>query len=218
MGRIVVTSFVSIDGVIQSPLSPEEDQDGGLRAWWLGPASATRPATPSCRRRPRVRPGCSWVAARTTSWPQSWSQADESEPAVAAMNQMPKYVITSSPIDLAWANSHVIGVDISTAVRDVRHRTRGDLAVFGAGTLARGLAEHQLVDMYRLLIFPVVLGAGKRMFDERGHLAHFELSTASSHPAAWSCCPTCGLRVRQCVCGDGAGTVVDGVEPLSTTS
>lgn len=62
------------------------------------------------------------------------------------------------------------------AITDVKDRTDGDLVVFGSGHLIRGLAEHDLVAEYRLLLFPVVLGAGKHMFDDRGHLARFELT------------------------------------------
>lgn len=71
---------------------------------------------------------------------------------------MPKYVVTSSPSHRPWSNTHVIGSDVSAAVPDVRDRTSGDLVVFGR-KLMRGLAERDLVDEYRLLMFPVVLGA-----------------------------------------------------------
>lgn len=175
MGRIVVTNFVSIDGVIQSPLSPEEDREGGFEhGGWVPPYSDE--TVDAFMQEATTRATGMLLGRRSYEIMAAvWSQADESEPAISTMNQMPKYVITSSPIDRPWANTHVIGADISTAVQDLKDTTRGDLVVFGAGTLARGLAEHDLVDEYRLLIFPVVLGAGKRMFDERGHLAHFKL-------------------------------------------
>ncbi len=107
---------------------------------------------------------------------QAWSTADDSEPAVAAMNRMPKYVVSSSAGELAWSNSHLLGGELSLAVAELTDRAEGDLVIFGSATLVRGLARHDLVDEYRLLLFPVVLGAGKRIFDENAHRAEFTLT------------------------------------------
>ena len=98
------------------------------------------------------------------------------------MNQMPKYVVSSSPGDLQWNNSRWISGDVDRAVSDLRNGIDGDLVVFGAGTLVRGLAEYDLVDEYRLLVFPIILGAGKRMFDDRGQPARFALTDSIISP------------------------------------
>ncbi len=176
MSRVVVVNFVSIDGVIQAPLSPAEDRDGDFEhgGWVLPFSDRTVEAfmqTATCSAAGMLLGRRSYEILTDT-----WSQADDSEPAVAAMNRMPKYVVSSADGDLRWQNSHWVGGDLDRAVTELKDRTDGDLVVFGAGTLVRGLAEHDLVDEYRLLLFPVVLGAGKRMFDDRGQLARFSLT------------------------------------------
>ncbi|GAA1541978.1 dihydrofolate reductase family protein [Brevibacterium picturae] len=176
MGRVVVVNFISIDGVIQSPISPDEDRDGGFEhGGWVPPHSdntvntfmqdATVGATGMLlgRRSYEILAG-------------AWAQADESEPAIAAMNRIPKYVVSSSSDGLTWQNSHLVTGDLAPAVSDLKNRTEGDLVVLGSGTLVSGLAEHDLVNEYRLLLFPVVLGSGKRMFDDCGHFARFEMT------------------------------------------
>lgn len=182
MGRIVVVNFSSIDGVIQSPLSPDEDTDGGFdRGGWVPPLSDD--VVDDVMQDATVRAAAMLLGRRSYEiLRDAWADADESVPAIAAMNRMPKYVVTSSPLGSPWQNSHVIDGDLPRAVRDVVARTDGDVAVFGSGTLVRGLAAHDLVDEYRILTFPLVLGAGKRMFDGESSLARFDLSTSVATP------------------------------------
>lgn len=178
MGRIVVVNFISIDGVIQSPLSPDEDRDGGFEhGGWVPPHSDdTVDAFMQ-----DVTLGAAGMLLGRRSYEilsGAWSGADESEPAVAAMNRMPKYVVSSTSDRLMWRNSHLITGDLAPAITGLKGRTDGDLVVLGSGSLVCGLAEHDLIDEYRLLLFPIVLGAGKRMFDDRGHLARFALTSS----------------------------------------
>lgn len=183
MGRVVVVNFISIDGVIQSPLSADEDREDDFEhGGWVLPYSDD--TVNAFMRKATV--GAAGMLLGRRSYEilyDAWSDADDSDPAVAAMNRMPKYVVSSSPDVLAWQNSHSIGGRLPLAVTDLKDRAKGDLVVFGAGTLVRGLAEHDLVDEYRLLLFPVVLGAGKRMFDDRGHLARFGLADSVVAPS-----------------------------------
>ena len=176
VGRVVVINFMSIDGVIQSPLFADEDRDCGFdRGGWILPYSddtvnafmedATLSATAMLLGRR------SYEILR-----DAWSAADPSEPAVAAMNQMPKYVVASAAVDLAWENSRAVGGDFPQSIVELVARTDGELVVFGSGALVRGLAEHCLVDEYRLLQFPLILGNGKRMFDRQGQFAEFTLT------------------------------------------
>lgn len=176
MGRIAVVNWTSIDGVIQSPLSQDEDRDGGFEhGGWVTPYSDD--TLDDFMRAATVSAAGLLLGRRSYEiLSDAWADGDESEPAIAAMNRIPKYVVSSSDVELAWQNSHLIGGDLAAEVIDIKDRTDGDLVVFGAGTLVRGLAEHDLVDEYRLMLFPIVLGTGKRMFDDRGHLAHFHLS------------------------------------------
>ncbi|MDO9409054.1 dihydrofolate reductase family protein [Patulibacter sp.] len=176
MGRIVVVNFMSIDGVIQSPLSPDEDRDGGFsHGGWVPPYSDE--TVNGVMERVTVDAAGMLLGRRSYEiLHRAWAGVDETEPAIAAMNSMPKYVVSSSPLDPAWRNSHAVGSDLRAVANDLKTRTDGDLVVFGSGTLVRALAEHDLVEEYRLLLFPIVLGAGKRMFDERARLATFALS------------------------------------------
>lgn len=178
MSRVIVVNFVSIDGVIQSPLSPDEDRDGGFaHGGWVPPYSDD---TVNDFMRDATLGAAGMLLGRRSYeiLCDAWAQADDSEPAVAAMNRMPKYVVSSSPGGLKWDNSHRVQGDLAPAVRELKERTDGDLVVFGAASLIRGLAEHDLVDEYRLLLFPVVLGTGKRMFGEGGSSARFSLASS----------------------------------------
>lgn len=126
MGRLVVVNFTSIDGVIQSPLFADEDDEGGFsHGGWVVPYSDDTVA--AFMRDTTVAAAGMLVGRRSYQiLADAWSHADESEPAVAAMNHMPKYVVTRSGVPLDWVNSHCLD---------------GDLLVFGSGTLIRGLAE-----------------------------------------------------------------------------
>lgn len=176
MGRVVVVNFISIDGVIQSPLSPEEDRDGGFeRGGWVPPYSD---GTVDAFMEDTTLGAAGMLLGRRSYeiLSTAWSGTDDSEPAVAAMNRMPKYVVSSTLDHLEWQNSHLLTGDLTSVITDVKDSTDGDLVVFGSGSLVRGLAERDLIDEYRLLLFPIILGEGKRMFDDRGALARFELS------------------------------------------
>jgi dihydrofolate reductase len=81
-------------------------------------------------------------------------------------NAMPKYVVTSTLRDLAWNNSTVLSGDVVEEVSNLRSRLDGDIVVHGSARLVQALVEHDLVDELRLMVFPVVLGSGKRLFGE----------------------------------------------------
>jgi dihydrofolate reductase len=175
MGRIVVANFMSMDGVIRAPLSPDEDRDGGFsHGGWVPPYSDQ--TVNDVMERATVDAAGMLLGRRSYEILRgAWAEVDETEPAIAAMNRMPKYVVSSSPLEPGGPNSHLVDADLPSTANELKRRTDGDLVVFGSGTLVRGLAEHDLVDEYRLLLFPIVLGAGKRMFDEHAQLATFEV-------------------------------------------
>jgi dihydrofolate reductase len=183
MGRIVVVNFSSIDGVIQSPLSPDEDRDGGFdHGGWVPPHSDD--VVDTFMQDVTVRAAGMLLGRRSYEiLREAWDGADDSVPAIAAMNRMPKHVVTSSPLESPWQNSQVVDGDLPDAVAELAARVDGDLVVFGAGTLVRGLATHDLVDEYRILIFPLVLGAGKRMFDHESRPTQFHLSDTIVAPS-----------------------------------
>jgi dihydrofolate reductase len=179
VARVLVVNFVSLDGVIQSPLSADEDPDGGFAAGgWVPPYGDDTMAS--------FMSGATTAAAGMLLGRRSyeifttaWSGADQSDPAVAAMNRMPKYVVTRSPdVLLAWGNSRRLGGPADVA--RLKDEVDGDLVVFGSGELLGALAGHDLVDEYRLLLVPVILGAGKRMFGDGGPLTHLTLTASTT--------------------------------------
>jgi dihydrofolate reductase len=97
------------------------------------------------------------------AWPSM-----EGNPFAEKMNEMPKYVVSStlSDAEADWKNSTVIRGDLGAEVSSLKDSVPGDVLVAGSGQLARGLAEHDLIDEYRLMVFPVLLGTGKRLFAE----------------------------------------------------
>ena len=99
------------------------------------------------------------------------------------MNRMPEYVVTSSSENLGWSNSHWVEGELGSAVIKLKGIVDGDLVVFGSAALVRGLARLDLVDEYRLLLFPVLLGGGKRMFDGDAALARFSLADTVVSPS-----------------------------------
>lgn len=169
--RIVVSDFMSLDGVIQAPGHPEEDTDGGFaHGGWsmpyfdpdsmgpvIGETMATTEALLFGRR--------TWQTM-AAAWP-----GRAGDPFADRMNEMPKYVAsrTLSEGDLDWNNSTLLPADgVLDAVRDLRARDGGDVQVMGSASLASTLIANDLVDEYRLMIEPVLLGGGKRLFPEDG--------------------------------------------------
>ncbi|MFB4319583.1 dihydrofolate reductase family protein [Actinomadura sp. 21ATH] len=165
MGELAVVNFVSLDGVMQSVLSPEEDRDGGFdRGGWVLPyvdAAVERFMSDSTAGAAALLLGRRTYEIFAATWPY----ADRSDPAVAAMNAMPKYVASRTLTDPSWENSTVLGADLPAAVTEIKKRTEGEIVLLGSGGLLRTLVEHDLVDEYRLLLFPLILGDGKRLFD-----------------------------------------------------
>lgn len=166
MRKLVVVNFMSLDGVMQSVLSADEDREGGFEAGgWVQPymdavvARVMSDATTSA--------GALLLGRKTyQQFVASWSQADQREPAVAALNQLPKYVASRTLAAADWQNSQVLGSDLVAELTELKRQPGGDIVVFGSSGLIPTLGSAGLIDEYRLLVFPLVLGAGKRMFPE----------------------------------------------------
>lgn len=178
MSSIVVINFISLDGVLQAPLFEDEDTDGGfLHGGWVQPymddtvaafmSGATSNAT-------------GMLLGRRTyqNFVRSWKQADATDPAIATMNRIPKYLVSRTLTSPSWQNTIRIGSDLPNEVERLRTEETGEIVVFGSGQLVQALQRHDLVDEYRLLIFPVVLGGGKRMWQDTGALIGFDLTAS----------------------------------------
>ena len=160
MGKIVISENVSLDGVIEDPAGDEGFRVGG----WVGPitdredlAKVTLDEALSAQALLLGRRSYEWLAAR---WPsRSGELADR-------LNGLPKYVVSSTLEDPPWTNSTVLKGDVVNEVSKLKQELNGDIVVPGSFQLLRTLVEHDLVDELRLKIYPVVLGAGRRLFGE----------------------------------------------------
>jgi dihydrofolate reductase len=160
MGKIVISENVSLDGVIEDPAGDEGFRVGG----WVGPiadredlAKVTLDEALSTEALLLGRRSYEWLAAR---WPaRSGALADR-------LNGLRKYVVSSTLEDPPWSNSTVLKSDVVDEVTKLKQELNGDIVVPGSFQLLPTLMEHDLVDELRLKIYPVVLGAGKRLFGE----------------------------------------------------
>jgi len=172
MGRIVVTEFVSMDAVFEAP-GPAH---GFEHAGWT--FTFDRGADGDAYKRDETMQAEALLLGRDTyeGFAAAWPSITDEHGFADRMNSMPKYVVSSTLKNAGWNNSTIIGIDEVAAVRD---NTAGYLLVAGSGALVRGLLERGLVDELRLMVFPIVLGSGRRLF-EGASLARFTL--AASQP------------------------------------
>ncbi|MFC7623770.1 dihydrofolate reductase family protein [Microlunatus sp. GCM10028923] len=176
MASIVVINFMSLDGVVQAPLRADEDTDGGFaHGGWTDPY---QDETVGAFMGGATARAAGLLLGRRTyeNFVTDWMQPDATDPAIVAMNRMPKYLVSRTLTDPVWHNTIRLGPDLPAEVRRLRAEADGEIVVFGSTELVRALHRDDLVDEYRLLIFPVLLGGGKRMFDEGAGLARFELA------------------------------------------
>jgi dihydrofolate reductase len=167
--QLTVTTFLSVDGVYQGPGGPDEDRSGGFdRGGWLVPHfdEATGEFMDSIFQRVDA-----FLFGRRTYdiFAASWPNATDPEDTVAnRLNTLPKYVASTTLKDPEWANTSVLEGDLVSAVRKLKGRDGRELQVHGSGALVRFLLENDLVDRLDLLVFPVIVGAGRRLFPDSG--------------------------------------------------
>jgi dihydrofolate reductase len=163
MGKLVVTEFISLDGVMEDPGGGEEYEHGGWSFQFNRGEDGDRFKFDELVAADAQLLGRVTYQGFAKAWPSMGGNefADK-------MNAMPKYVVSSTLTEeeADWNNSTVIGDDVAAQVSRVKEEVGGDVLVAGSATLVRTLAEHELVDEYRLMVFPIVLGKGKRLFGE----------------------------------------------------
>lgn len=174
--KLIVVNFMSLDGRIQSVLSADEDREGGfsLGGWVLPYADDVLAGF----MQQKTVDASGMVLGRKTyeSFAKVWPHADHSDPSVAAMTRMPKYIASATLTSATWDNTQILGPDIGTEINTLKQQPGKHLAVFGSGGLIESLIKFDLVDEYHLLIFPIMLGTGKRMFPETEDPVRLELT------------------------------------------
>lgn len=162
MGRIVVTEFVSLDGVMEAPGGGEEYKHGG----WTFEIDRGEEGD-KFKFDELVEAEAQLLGRRTyegfaAAWPKMNDEAGFAE----KMNTMPKYVVSSTLEEAEWSNTTVLRGDLATEVEKLKQQVDGVILVAGSAQLVQGLIENDLVDELRLMVFPVLLGSGKRPFGE----------------------------------------------------
>ena len=182
MRKIIVAEFITLDGVIQAPGSAEEDTEGGFtHGGWTWPY---------------------WHDSIGEHFFRTMSQADaillgrktwqihgaafepmQNDPFGDAMNNIPKYVVSTTLSDAsAWRNSILIRENVVESIRQLKEQPGKDILMDGSSVLVQTLAKQELIDEYRLHIYPIVLGNGKRIFPE-GQRLNLKLIDTSPLPA-----------------------------------
>jgi dihydrofolate reductase len=161
MGKIIVSQFITLDGVVEDPGGAESFERGGWAFRYERGEAGDRFKLDEVMSAEALLLGRRTYEGFAEAWPsRSGDFADK-------FNTMPKYVVSSTLSDPEWTNTTVIGPDdLAAGVRDVRERTGGDVLVNGSVQLVRALHELGLVDEWRLMVYPTVLGAGKRLFGD----------------------------------------------------
>jgi dihydrofolate reductase len=163
--KLIVTTFLTIDGVMQAPGGPEEDDSGGfVHGGWSVPYWDERMAT--FMGEAMGRPFDLLLGRRTYDiFAAYWPTAPE-EAGAKPLNDATKYVASRSRRDLPWRPSVLLENDAAAAIAGLKQEDGPELQVHGSGNLVQTLLRHDLIDEYRLWVFPVVLGSGKRLFGD----------------------------------------------------
>jgi dihydrofolate reductase len=162
MGKIVISENVSLDGVVQDPTGDEGFRHGG----WFGQiGDKDREAWAKVEFDEALRAKALLLGRRSDAWFASrWSS--RSGEWADRLNSLPKYVVSSTLVDPAWNNSTVLKDDVVNKVSKLKEELDGEIVVYASLQLVHTLMEHDLVDELRLMVYPVVLGDGERLFGE----------------------------------------------------
>jgi dihydrofolate reductase len=174
MGRIVVTEFLSLDGVMEGPGGDNNFRRGAWSFQFNRGEDGDRFKLDETRNSDALLLGRATYEGFANAWPSREGEfADK-------FNNMPKYVVSSTLTDPEWTNSTVLQGDLGEAVSEVNERHDGDIVVHGSAQLVQELIERDLVDELHLMVFPVVLGTGKRLFGDTTDMKPLRLADSKT--------------------------------------
>jgi len=181
--KLTTTTLVSLDGVMQGPGGPDEDRRGGFeRGGWAmrRPDNEARMFVGELYKRADAFLFGRWTFEIFAGY---WGAMEAgSHPIADALNTRPKYVASTTLTDPRWADTTVLSADVAAAIGELKAKPGGELQVHGSGVLIRWLLENDLVDEMNLLIVPVLVGQGTRLFPDSGPDTALELVDSRAFP------------------------------------
>jgi dihydrofolate reductase len=186
MSTIVVQAFTTLDGVTQGPGGAEEDREGGFEhgGWQFDYPGGEEIIEEWENRTEALLLGRKTYQIFAGSW-GVWDEKAEGFQGelTRRYNRIPKYVASRTLTEVGWKNSQLLGSDVPAAVQRLRSQAGGEIRVWGSANLIGTLAEHDLVDEYRLLVYPLVLGTGKKLFSHGFPVTRLALVDSRSLPS-----------------------------------
>ncbi len=217
--ELTVTTFLTMDGVMQGPGGPDEDRSGGFEygGWGVKYFDDEVGAQIDAwfRRADEFVLGRSTYEMMHAYWP---TVTDPDDQVGAKLNTLPKHVATRTLTDLEWSNASVIEGDAVETIRALKERPGGELQVHGSAALVQDLFRAGLVDELRVITFPVTVGSGKRLFEPGTPATSFELVSVSGTPSGTTIAtyrPTGPIALGEFVVEDGREGAVDVPSPAA---
>ena len=171
MRRLIASEFVTLDGVMEAP--GHDQHPDGKNAWALRYAGADQQRY---KAEELVQAGAILLGRVTYEiFAAFWPTAPEDEGFADRMNALPKYVVSQSLRTVGWQNSSIIKGNAAEKIAELKQQAGGDILLFGSADLLNSLINHDLIDEYRLMVFPVVLGSGKRLFHDTTDITYLQL-------------------------------------------
>ncbi|HVS06952.1 MAG TPA: dihydrofolate reductase family protein [Candidatus Dormibacteraeota bacterium] len=175
MGRIVVTEFVSLDGVMEDPGGSEHTKHGGWTFKFARSDEGDRFKIDEVNNAEAQLLGRVTYEGFAEAWPSR-----SGDPFSAKFNSMPKYVVSQTLKKADWNNSTILSGNVLDEVRKLKQRLKGDILVSGSARLVQTLIASDLVDQLNLMVFPVILGSGKRLFGDTKDMKMLKLAESKT--------------------------------------